>query len=63
MAKSFSEEYELLGSGQSVGKHFVCFSTKGKVAATWADLDVHDLIGVRNLSNGVLFVTIPEENW
>ena len=63
VAESLTQEAELVESLQAVDKDFVGLGAEGHPLAAGADLEVHDFVRVRDLSDGLGLITVPEEDW
>ena len=62
MAKSLAQECELVELIERVDEDLICFCTEGHESASWANLQVHDLVWVGDLGYRLCLVTIPEED-
>ena len=63
MAQSLAQEGELIESLQTVDKDFICFCAKCQEFARRTDFQVRNLVRVRDLSDRLCFIAIPEEDW
>jgi len=63
VAQALAHECELVESLEAVDEHFVGLSTERHILSAWADLQVHDLVGIGDLCYWLRLVTIPEEDW
>ena len=63
VAQSFAQEGELVQSLDRVDEDFICFSTECHEFARWANLQVCNLVGIRDLGDWLGLVTVPEEDW
>lgn len=61
VAETLSEESKLQ-SVHWVDEHFVGLSSISEISSAWANLDRANLVWIRNVSNRVFHITIPEEN-
>jgi hypothetical protein len=62
VSEAFTKEHKVVFSRHAVGKHFIRLSTESKEAARGTDFNVHNFVGVGDLSNGRLLITVPEED-
>lgn len=62
MTESLTQESELIKTGETVNEDLICFRTESHESAAGADLQVCDLVGIRDLCHWLSFVTIPEED-
>lgn len=62
MAKSLAQECELVELLERVDEDLICFCAEGHESATWANLQVHDLVWVGDLGYRLCLVTVPEED-
>jgi len=63
VTQSLAKEGELVKSLQTVDEDFICFCAKCHEFAWRTDLEVGDLVGVRDLGDWLRFITIPEADW
>ena len=63
VAKTLAEEGELVETLDGVDEDFIGLSSEGHEPAGGADFEVSDLVGIRDLSDGLCLVAVPEEDW
>jgi len=62
VTKSLAQERKLIKPLQAVDVDFVSFSSESHEFTAWADLEIHNLVGIRDLCDRLSLVAVPEKD-